>query len=200
MSHVGTPESDEELVRRALAGDRGAFGTLVERHERRTYNLALRMLGREDDARDATQDALLTAFRKLPSFRGDAAFATWLYRITVNACYDLLRRSARAPLAIPADAEPALEPGPPTPDHADATVGAIDVRRALLRLPPEHRAVLVLHDVQDLAYEEVAAVLGVPVGTVKSRLHRARVALARELRAEGAGERLAPPGPSEERR
>ncbi len=193
------PESDEELVRRTLAGDREAFGTLVERHERRTYNLALRMLGREEDARDATQDALLTAFRKLPSFRGDAAFGTWLHRITVNACYDLLRRSARAPVGPARDEGSALEPGPPSPDHAEATAGAIDVRRALLRLPPEHRAVLVLHDVQDLPYEEVAAILRVPVGTVKSRLHRARVALARELRAEGATERLAPPGPSEER-
>ena len=178
----GTHESDEELVRRVLAGDRGAFGTLVERHQRRTYNLALRMLGREDDARDATQEAFLTAFRKLASFRGDAAFSTWLHRVTVNACYDLLRRSARAPLAARAEDEPRPEPGPPVPDHAEAAAGSVDVRRALLRLPPEHRAV------------------GIPVGTVKSRLHRARVALGRELRREGEAERVAPPGPSEEGR
>ncbi len=196
----GTHDTDEELVRRTLAGDREAFGVLVERHERRTYNLALRMLGREEDARDATQDAFLTAFRKLASFRGDAAFSTWLHRVTVNACYDLLRRSARAPLVARGEDEPGPEPGAPVPDHADATAGAVDVRRALLRLPPEHRAVLVLHDVQDLPYEEVARALGVPVGTVKSRLHRARVALGRELRGEGAAERVARPGPSEEGR
>ena len=196
----GIHESDDELVRRALAGDRGAFGALVERHQRRTYNLALRMLGREDDARDATQEAFLTAFRKLASFRGDAAFSTWLHRVTVNACYDLLRRSARAPLTARAEDEPRPEPGPPVPDHAEAAAGSVDVRRALLRLPPEHRAVLVLHDVQDLPYEEVAQALGIPVGTVKSRLHRARVALGRELRGEGEAERVTPPGPSEEGR
>jgi RNA polymerase sigma-70 factor (ECF subfamily) len=194
----GAHESDEELVRRTLAGDRGAFGILVERHQRRAYNLALRMLGGEDDARDATQEAFLTALRKLASFRGDAAFSTWLHRVTVNACYDLLRRSARAPLTARGD-EPRPEPGPPAPDHAEATAASVDLHRALLRLPPDHRAVLVLHDVQDLSYEEVARVLGVPVGTVKSRLHRARVALGRELRGEPA-ERGAPPGSSEEGR
>jgi len=196
----GPAESDDQLVRRTLAGDREAFGTLVERHRRRAYNLALRMLGREEDARDATQEAFLTAFRKLSSFRGDAAFSTWLHRVTVNACYDLLRRSARAPLAPSGDDQPQPEPGPPIPDHAEATADRVDVRRALLGLPPEHRAVLVLHDVQDLPYEEVARILGVPVGTVKSRLHRARVALGRELRGEAEAERLAPPEPSQEGR
>lgn len=170
---------DADLVRAAAAGDHDAFATLVRRHEIRVYNLALRMTGSPEDARDATQDALLTAFRKLGSFRGDAAFTTWLHRVTLNACYDLLRKRSRQPLL---DRLPEHEvEGPPLPDPADATIASVDVQRALDEVPADHRAVLVLHDVQDLAYEQVAAILEVPVGTVKSRLHRARLALARAL-------------------
>ncbi len=189
-------ETDQDLIRRFRAGDRQAFATLVARHERRVYNLALRMLGREEDARDATQEAFLAALRRLPSFRGEAAFTTWLHRVTVNACYDLLRRQARAPLLRSHPDEPTEEPAPPGPHVDDAAAAAVDVQRALLAVPPEYRAVLVLHDVQDRSYEEVAAILQVPVGTVKSRLHRARVALARAL--EGR-ERPGARGPSERR-
>lgn len=156
---------------------------LVERHERRVFNLALRMTGREEDARDATQDAFLTALRKLSSFRGEAAFTTWMHRVTVNACYDLLRKRQRNPLLDRGDDFLPLEP-PPAPDHADDTSLSIDVQRALRRVPPDFRVVMVLHDVQDLPQDEVAAILGIPVGTVKSRLHRGRVALANALHAE----------------
>ncbi len=188
---MDSPERDEDLVRRYLGGDRSAFATLVERHERRMYNLALRMTGREEDARDATQDAFLTALRKLSTFRGEAAFTTWMHRVTVNACYDLLRKRRRAPLYEfePTEQEAAI----PAPDHADATTTAIDVRRALVQVPDDFRAVLILHDVQDLPYDEIASVLGIPVGTVKSRLHRGRVALARAL----SGERPDAPQPSD---
>lgn len=148
------------------------------------YNLALRMTGREEDARDATQDAFLTALRKLASFRGEAAFTTWLHRVTVNACYDLLRKRQRAPLLDRDDDHPGPQP-PPAPDHADDTSLSIDVQRALMTVPEDFRAVMILHDVRDLPQEEVAAILGIPVGTVKSRLHRGRVALARALHAEG---------------
>jgi RNA polymerase sigma-70 factor, ECF subfamily len=168
---------DEDLVRRAVAGETSAFGTLVERHQRRVYNLALRMTGREEDARDATQDAFLTALRRLSSFRGDAAFTTWLHRVTVNACYDLLRKRGRGPVLERLDERPP-EP-PPLPDHAPDVELSIDVRRALLQIPDDYRAVMLLHDVHDLPYEEVASIVGIPVGTVKSRLHRGRVALAR---------------------
>jgi RNA polymerase sigma-70 factor, ECF subfamily len=175
---------DEDLVRRYLSGDRAAFAALVERHERRVYNLALRMTGREEDARDATQDAFLTVLRKLSSFRGEAAFTTWLHRVTVNACYDLLRKRQRAPLLERGrDDLPALEP-PPAPDHADVSSLSIDVQRALLQVPEDFRAVMILHDVHDLRQEEVAAIVGVPIGTVKSRLHRGRIALARAMGIE----------------
>src|SRR5512134_2426810 len=111
---------DEELVRRYLEGDVQAFGTLVERHERRVYNLALRITGREEDARDATQDALLSALRKLKTFRGEDAFTTWMHRVTVNACYDLLRRRQRAPLLHGReDDDRPPGPEPASPDHAE---------------------------------------------------------------------------------
>jgi RNA polymerase sigma-70 factor, ECF subfamily len=203
----GVPEGgprDEDLVRRYLSGDRAAFAALVERHERRVFNLALRMTGREEDARDAAQDAFLTVLRKLSSFRGEAAFTTWLHRVTVNACYDLLRKRQRAPLLDRGEDDlPRVEP-PPVPDHADLSDLSIDVQRALMQVPEDFRAVMILHDVHDLPQEEVAAIVGVPVGTVKSRLHRGRVALARAMgvertspRGPDAGEREGAAGPSE---
>lgn len=193
------PASDHELVRRYLEGDVQAFATLVERHERRVYNLALRMTGREEDARDATQDAFLAALRKLKTFRGEAAFTTWMHRVTVNACYDLLRKRQRAPLLHERDDRDAPpRPEPSVPDHADAVELSVDVREALLQVPLDFRAVLILCDVQDLAYQDAAEILGVPVGTVKSRLHRGRVALARALGGPaGTRERPEVPGSSE---
>jgi RNA polymerase sigma-70 factor (ECF subfamily) len=189
------PVRDEDLVRRYLSGDRGAFAALVERHERRMYNLALRMTGREEDARDATQDAFLTALRKLSSFRGEAAFTTWMHRVTVNACYDLLRKRQRQPLLDLGDEDHARPEPPPAPDPADATSLSVDVQRALLEVPEHFRAVMILHDVHDLPQDEVASILEIPVGTVKSRLHRGRVALARAMHLER--ERGGASGPSD---
>jgi len=186
---MGEQAADGELVRRFTAGDPAAFEQLVSRHEERLYNLSYRMLGSREDARDATQEAFLAALRALPSFRGDAAFTTWLHRIAVNACYDVLRRQRRAPVA---DVAEDAETWPPSPDHAESAATAVDVQRALARVPEEFRAVLVLHDVQDLPYEQIGAILGIPVGTVKSRLHRGRVSLAGLLRGTPGA-----PAPSE---
>src|SRR5439155_14348570 len=187
---AGDDRPDAELIERYLRGDSAAFSALVRRHERRVYNLCYRMLGRDDDARDASQDAFLTALRKLSSFRGEAQFTTWMHRVAVNACYDVLRRKRREPmLEAPRDEDAPEPPGPSSPDHADSAVTAVDVQRALVQVPQEFRAVLILHDVQDLAYEDIAEALGVPVGTVKSRLHRGRVALAKLLAAPRTGPR-----------
>lgn len=186
---MGEQAADGELVRRFAAGDPAAFEQLVSRHEKRVYNLCYRMLGSREDARDATQEAFLAALRALPSFRGDAALTTWLHRIAVNACFDVLRRQKRAPLAELAED---AEPWPPSPDHAESAATAVDVQRALARVPEDFRAVLVLHDVQDLPYEQIGAILGIRVGTVKSRLHRGRVALAGLLRGTPGA-----PAPSE---
>lgn len=173
--------SDEELVRRFVAGDRAAFSTLVERHERRVYNVAYRVLGRPDDAADVAQEVFLTCLRKLTGFRGTSAFTTWLHRVTVNACYDALRKRGRED---PVEELPDRAAGPDPADRAAATV---DVQRALATVPAEFRVVLVLHDLQGVPYEEIAESLGAPLGTVKSRLHRGRVALGRALRGEQPG-------------
>jgi RNA polymerase sigma-70 factor (ECF subfamily) len=183
LSSVSDTDRDEELVRRYLAGDEHAFSVLVERHQTRVYNVALRVLGDPDDARDAAQDAFLSMLRKLSQFRGESAFTTWLHRVTVNSCYDILRKRRRQPVLrlIADEDDPAPDIGPPVPDHADAAVDSIDVARALQVIPEEYRVTLVLADVQDLPYEEIARVLDVPVGTVKSRVHRGRIALARAM-------------------
>ncbi len=189
--------SDEELVQAHVEGDPAAFERLVRRHEGRVYSVCLRMLGRQEDARDAAQDTFLQVLRKVSQFRGDAAFGTWLHRIAVNACYDMLRKRARQPMLrlVDEEAGPERDLGPPAPDHADAVVGGIDVRQALLEVPVEFRVALVLIEIQDLSYEEAAAVLDVPVGTVKSRVHRGRLALARAMGA--TGEPDTDPDPSE---
>ncbi len=183
------PDPDGALVRRFLQGDASAFGTLVERHETRVYNLCLRILGDGDDARDAAQETFVAAMRKLAQFRGDAAFTTWLHRVTVNTCYDELRRRKRRPMlhvTSPDDPDQPHEPGPPVGDHADEVAGTLDVAAALATVPEEFRVALVLADVQDLPYEEIGRILDVPLGTVKSRVHRGRIALARAL-TDGSG-------------
>jgi RNA polymerase sigma-70 factor (ECF subfamily) len=197
---VTEPEHDEHLVRRFLAGDPTAFGTLVERHQTRVYNVCLRILGDPEDASDAAQDTFVAALRKLAQFRGDAAFTTWLHRVAVNACYDILRARRRRPvlhLARDEGDDRTPEPGPPVADHADRVAGTIDAAAALALVPEEFRIALVLADVQDLPYDQIARVLDVPVGTVKSRVHRGRLALAKALGSR-AGEPGAPPGPSEQ--
>jgi len=170
----------------------------MERHQGRVYAVCLRMLTDREDAADAVQDAFLSALRKLDQFRGDALFTTWLHRIAVNACYDILRKRARQPmLHLAEDPDgPAREEGPPALDHADEVAGTRDAAAALALVPEEFRMALVLADVQDLAYEEIARILDVPVGTVKSRVHRGRLALARALGIE-AREPTSPTGPSE---
>jgi RNA polymerase sigma-70 factor (ECF subfamily) len=178
--------ADEELVRRHLAGDKQAFSILMQRHERRVFNLAYRMLGRREEAADASQDVFVTCLRKLGGFRGTSAFSTWLHRVTLNVCYDALRRRSREDVV-----EEVPQPRTEGFDLAEATAVAVDVHRALQRVAEDFRAVLILHDVQGLPYDHIAEAIGVPVGTVKSRLHRGRVALAREL-----GEQPTPSAPS----
>jgi RNA polymerase sigma-70 factor (ECF subfamily) len=182
---------DKELVARFQQGEEDAFVTLMERHERHVYNLSYRMLGGAEDARDATQDAFLSCFRHLPSFRGEAAFSTWLHRIAVNACYDIVRRRKPATSLE----EELIEP-PAGTDHAEQASAAADVQRALLEVPPEFRSVLIMHELQDMPVEEVARALEIPVGTVKSRLHRGRVALGRALLGDEPREPQAVPAPS----
>jgi RNA polymerase sigma-70 factor, ECF subfamily len=184
---VEPTDADERLVERFQAGSADAFETLVSRHSGRVYNLCLRILGDPDEAADASQDTFLAALRKLHTFRGDAAFTTWLHRVTVNACYDSLRRKRRQPmLRIVSDEEDdRTESSQPAPDHADEVVLSVDVAAALLEVPEDFRVALVMADVQDLPYDEIARALDVPVGTVKSRVFRGRSALGRALERSG---------------
>lgn len=180
-------DPDLDLVRRHLGGDPRAFAALMERHQRRVYTVAYRMLGRREEAADATQEVFLTCLRKLPGFRAESAFSTWLHRVTVNVCHDALRRRSRE---RPADQPPDLS----VADRGDDVALSVDVQRALLQVPEDFRVALILHDVEDMAYEDIAEALGAPVGTVKSRVHRGRVALARALGHPGASRE--PAGPS----
>lgn len=193
-------ERDEDLVRRFRAGEPDAFTELVRRHQQRVYSLCLRVLGDADAAADVAQDTFITVLRKLEGFRGEAAFTTWLHRVAVNACYDELRRRKRRPaLHVVPEEGSDREPGPPAPDHADEVAGTRDAAAALASVPEEFRVALVLADVQDMAYEQIAQVLDVPIGTVKSRVHRGRLALAAALGiAPEAREPSTRPGASEE--
>ena len=187
---MNEPAPDDDLVRLAAGGDRDAFGTLVERHGSNIFHLCLRIMGNRDDAHDAAQDTFLVAMRKLDQFRGEAAFGTWLHRIGVNACYDALRRKKRRPMlrSVDPDDGPQADLGPAEDDRADEIVGTMGVAQALAEIAEDYRVAVVLADVQDMAYDDIAKILDVPVGTVKSRVHRGRIALAKVLGLEpGAG-------------
>jgi RNA polymerase sigma-70 factor, ECF subfamily len=172
-----TEPSDESLLAAHLRGDPRAFGELVARHERRIYGLCLRILGSREDAEDATQEAFLAALRKAASFRRAAAFSTWLYRIAVNAATDQARRRGRARLTSldPEDAGLAVAPGS---ELGEVVASAVAVQTALTRVPEEFRVAVVLCDLYRVPYPDAAQILEVPVGTVKSRVFRGRLALA----------------------
>jgi RNA polymerase sigma-70 factor (ECF subfamily) len=195
--HGAAPEapagpSEAVLLDRARHGDAAAFEALLAPVMQPAYALAARLLGDRQLAEDVLQDALVKAFTGIRGFRGEARFSTWIFRIVHNACTDALRYQARRPRAAQ---ERRADPEGPAPEPVDGAPGPEDVvmerqgRAALLAaiqgLAPEFRAAVLLRDVQGLSYEEVAAITGQNLGTVKSRLHRARAALRAAL--EGAG-------------
>ncbi|MEU3910572.1 RNA polymerase sigma factor SigM [Streptomyces sp. NPDC029721] len=172
--------SDQELLSLHVAGDPDAFGELVRRHRDRLWAVAVRTLGDREEAADAVQDALVSAYRAAHTFRGDSAVTTWLHRITVNACLDRARKAASrrtAPLDDTDRLERLLEPH----ESAEAPAERQDLHRQLLAalatLPADQRAALVLVDMQGYPVAEAATVLDVPVGTVKSRCARGRAKL-----------------------
>jgi RNA polymerase sigma-70 factor (ECF subfamily) len=171
---VGEP-SDETLARWAAGGDTRAFEQIVLRHQDRLYTLALRLTMSEADAHDCVQEALVSAWRSIGRFRGEARLSTWLYRIVVRKAYDAIEQRRRAPVP---DAEP---PARAVETSADER---IDILAALARLEPEFRAAVVACDILGLSMDDAAEVLAVPTGTVKSRLSRARGRLAEQLLRE----------------
>ncbi len=177
---------DHRLIAECLQGDTAAFGVLVRRYQDRLYHTVYRMVDNAEDAYDVVQEAFLSAYQSLESFKGDSLFFTWLYRIAVNTAISL-KRKQRAVVSIDAgrNGEPGIEPQDTSetsrPGHAmEQAEQQRRIRQALARLSPEHRAVLVMKDMEGQKYETMAEVLDVPIGTIRSRLHRARLEL-REL-------------------
>ncbi|MBO8140791.1 MAG: sigma-70 family RNA polymerase sigma factor [Firmicutes bacterium] len=171
---------EEDLLVRARRGDAEAFGQLIRPCLDRAYRLALRLLGQAEDAEDAVQDALYKAWRGLAGFQGRARFSTWLYRIVWRECLDRSRRRDEVRLA--ADV---LDPGPDPHERLARTESRQEVQAALLRLPPPYRAVLVLFYLEDMPVKDIANILDLPEGTVKTHLYRARRALRAELDLNG---------------
>lgn len=186
--------SDQDLLARHVEGDPEAFGELVRRHRDRLWAVALRTLGDREEAADAVQDALVSAYRAAHTFRGQSAVTTWLHRITVNACLDRARKAASrktAPVDDTERLEQLLEPH----ESASAPAERNDLHRQLLQalrtLPADQRAALVLVDMQGYPVAEAARILDVPTGTVKSRCARGRarlLPLLTHLRADSGGE------------
>jgi RNA polymerase sigma-70 factor (ECF subfamily) len=178
---------DRALLEAHLAGDADAFGELVHRHRDRLWAVALRTLGNPEDAADAVQNALISAYRGASSYRGDAAVTTWLHRIVVNACLDLARRQ-KVRSADPLPEDEGRQPADPVDAIGDRDT-ALAVEQALATLPPEQRAALVLVDLHGYPVEEAARILECPVGTVKSRCSRGRarlLPLLEHLRNQGS--------------
>ncbi|HEY7974337.1 MAG TPA: sigma-70 family RNA polymerase sigma factor, partial [Ktedonobacterales bacterium] len=188
--------SEHLWVDRAQKGDQEAFAVLVGRHQRQVYQLAMRMLRDEDEASEATQEVFLAAWQHLRSFRGDARLATWLYRITYNHCLKVSESRRRDQEARQALADASRESQPVNQLSAAMALAAerdvqATVRQQIDQLPQKYRRALVLRHLQDLSYEEMADVMSVPIGTVKTQLFRARTLLKERLdaleraRAEG---------------
>lgn len=175
---------DAQLIAATLAGDKGAFGQLVVKYQDRLFNMLTHVVGSPDDALDVAQEAFVQAFVKLESFRGSAAFYTWLYRIAFNQAITS-RRRARPVASIDqarsnSGAEP-LDPGAEPGERLLQQERIGQVRAALASLREEHRAILVLREIDGCCYETIAEILDMPVGTVRSRLHRARLQLREKL-------------------
>lgn len=182
--------SDSELVARAVSGDDDAYAALVTRYSDFVYTIVVRVVGNEEDARDVAQEAFVRAYRALGRFRGDAKFSSWLYRIAVNRALTHLKQTRRRPVAMELGEVPHLErtvaPSVKRSDPArDLARGerARAVRSAVDGLPPQYRTVVTLFYLEERSYKEVAAILGIPMGTLKTYLHRAR-AMLRQVLAE----------------
>ena len=188
-----TREQEAAIVRKVLDGDVNAFETLVLEYEKNVYNIALRMTGNSEDAADMTQEAFIKAYNSLSAFRGDSKFSVWLYRIVSNVCLDFLRSKNRRPtvsLSVEDDdgedtqldvADESQSPGL----LLDRKLTRDSVRRGLDSLPPDYRQILLLREMQGLSYDEIAQALGLEVGTVKSRIFRARKKLCTFLIDDG---------------
>ena len=170
-----TTADDAEIVARCRAGDADAFETLYRRHAARIYTLACRMAGSAEDGEDLLQEIFLQAYRKLGSFKGDAALGTWIYRLALNHCLDYVRsrRAKMSKLTETLDADTSFEPLAPR----ETPIARLDLERAIERLPDGAREAFVLHDIEGFDHKEAAALLGIAEGTSKSQVFKARAKL-----------------------
>ena len=186
--------TDEQLIEQCRSGRAAAFNELVERHQDRLFASLYKMLGNADEAQDAVQDAFILAFQKLETFSGRSAFSTWLYRVAVNAAFSQKRREKRRPQSLstasgcrgidPTDQSPASDPAAPLEQMETQR----KVNEALQGLSEEFRAALVLKEIDGFRYDEIAEILDIPIGTVRSRIFRAREELREKLRSLLAAE------------
>ena len=182
---------DQQLVERVQRGDKGAFDLLVSKYQRKIFRLLSRLIRDPAEVEDVAQEAFIKAYRALPNFRGDSAFYTWLYRIAINTAKNwLVSQGRRAPTSTEADIEEAetFDDGEQlrdlnTPDSMLLTKQVADaVNRAIEQLPEDLKTAIVLRELEGLSYEEIAETMNCPIGTVRSRIFRAREAIAEELR------------------
>jgi RNA polymerase sigma-70 factor (ECF subfamily) len=181
---------ENRLIKECLQGQTAAFGELVRRYQDRLYNTVYRLLHHAEDARDVVQEAFLNAYQSLSTFKGDSRFFTWLYRIAFNTAVSL-KRKHRAVLSIHGNMPESGVGEPADPSEANQPDRSLEqsdeerrIQQALNRLSPEHRAVLILKDMEGQKYESMAEILQVPIGTIRSRLHRARMELREVLSKE----------------
>jgi RNA polymerase sigma-70 factor (ECF subfamily) len=173
---------DNRLIRECRTGNTAAFGELVSRYQDRLFNTVLRLVNNAEDARDVVQESFLHAYQSLHSFKGDALFFTWLYRIAVNTAISMKRKQKPVLRIHTGDDKAAIDPLDSAesnrPGHAiEMAEEERQVHEGLAKLSAEHRAVLVMKDMEGMKYEDMAAILEVPIGTIRSRLHRARLEL-----------------------
>ena len=188
-----TREQEAQIVRRVLEGDVNAFEDLVTEHEKGVYAIAQRMTGNAEDAADMTQETFIKAYNSLSSFRGDSKFSVWLYRIATNVCLDFLRSRSRKPtVSLSVEDDDGEETQMDIADESQSPEQLLErgltrdaVRRGLKSLSPEYRQILLLREIQGLSYEEIAEALALEVGTVKSRIFRARKRLCAFLLEDG---------------
>jgi len=169
--------SDGDLLRDVVRGDHSTFDALVRRHEDAVFAVAVRLMGNRTDAMDAVQETFIAVFRQAHTFRGESAFTTWLHRIAINRCKDLIRKRGRAPVS---PEEPPEHPDPSS-DISTQVAAHVDVAAALQRLPEDQRVAVVMFDLGGIPYEEIARATGANIGTVKSRISRGRRALAEAM-------------------
>lgn len=188
---MGADESDLSLVRRVQRGDKGAFDALVLKYQHRIVKLVMRYVHNPAEAEDVAQEAFIKAYRALPQFRGDSAFYTWLYRIAINTAKNALASRERSPVAYDADHDAGdeaydVQARMKDPDTPEGLVLTEEIRAtvnaAIEALPEDLRTAIVLRELEGLSYEEIAAAMDCPVGTVRSRIFRAREAIDRRLR------------------